>query len=273
MRVSALHLYPVKSCRGIPVERWPVGRRGLEHDRRWMIVDEAGIFVTQREVPSLACVGTRLEPGNLVLSAEGHGLVRVPNATAPDAPRRRVLVWRSEVDAVDCGEEAARWLSAHVGSPVRLVHMPDDVERHVDPDYALAGDIVGFADGFPLLLATVASLDDLNTRLDAPVPMDRFRPNVVVTGSAAWEEDEWTRIALGDLPCRVAKPCGRCTIITTDQRTGARGPEPLRTLATFRQQDQKVNFAQNCVPDETGTLAVGDDVRLLARRPGRANPS
>jgi uncharacterized protein YcbX len=272
MRVSALHLYPVKSCRGIAVDRWPVGRRGLEHDRRWMIVDDAGVFLTQRETPSLARVDTRLEADELVLSAEGHGMVRIPTAPATD-PRRRVRVWSSEVDAVDCGEGVARWLSAWVGSAVRLVHMPDDVRRAVDPDYALPGDIVGFADGFPLLLATTASLDDLNTRLDVPVPMDRFRPNVVVTGCAAWEEDEWTRIVVGDVPCRVAKPCGRCTIITTDQRTGDRGPEPLRTLATFRQQEHKVNFAQNCVPDETGTLAIGDEVRVLARRPGHANRS
>lgn len=273
MRVGALHVYPVKSCRGIAVERWPVGRRGLEHDRRWMIVDPAGVFLTQRETPSLARVDVLLHPGELVLAAEQHGLVRIPTTPPADATRRRVRVWSSEVEAVDCGEEPARWLSAWVGSAVRLVHMPDDVEREVDPDYALPGDIVGFADGYPLLTATMASLDDLNARLDVPVPMDRFRPNVVVTGATAWDEDQWSRILVGEVPCRVAKPCGRCTIITTDQRTGARGVEPLRTLATFRQQGQKVSFAQNCVPDAAGTLAVGDEVRVLSRSKGSANPS
>jgi uncharacterized protein YcbX len=140
--------------------------------------------------------------------------------------------------------------------------MPDDVERAVSPDHSRPGDIVGFADGFPLLLATTASLEDLNARLTVPVPMNRFRPNVVVEGCSPWEEDGWTQVTVGQVPFRVAKPCGRCVIITTDQRTGERGVEPLRTLATFRQKDGKVNFAQNCVPDADGVLAVGDELRV-----------
>jgi uncharacterized protein YcbX len=238
-----------------------------------MIVDKEGTFITQREAPVLARVDVAVEEGSLVLSADGHGQVRVPAAPAMDAARRRVRVWDSVVDAVDCGDAAARWLGDWIGADARLVFMPDDVERTVSPQHARPGDIVGFADGFPLLLATTASLDDLNARLPDPVPMDRFRPNVVVTGCAPWEEDTWTRVLVGGVPFRVAKPCGRCTIITTDQRTGERGVEPLRTLATFRQQGQKVNFAQNCVPDARGTLAVGDEVRVVSRDPDGAKPS
>ena len=224
-------------------------------------------------MPSLARVDVAVEASALVLSAEGHGQVRIPASQTAAGARRRVRVWSSEVDALDCGDEVAAWLAAWVGSPVRLVHMPDDVERAVAPEYSQPGDIVGFADGFPLLLATTASLEDLNARLAAPVPMNRFRPNVVVEGSVPWEEDQWARVTMGAVAFRVAKPCGRCTIITTDQRTGERGVEPLRTLATFRQEDHKVNFAQNCVPDGAGSIAVGDELRVVSRDPGDAKPS
>ncbi len=267
MRVTELHVYPVKSCRGIALRSSPVGRRGLEHDRRWMIVDGAGTFVTQREAPVLARVDVALDAAALLLSADGHGQVQVDAAQTAAGTRRKVLVWRSDVDALDCGDEVARWLNGllapSVGPGVRLVYMPDDVERSVSPDHARPGDIVGFADGFPMLLATTASLEDLNARLAVPVPMNRFRPNVVVEGTAPWEEDGWTQVMVGPVPFRVAKPCGRCTIITTDQRTGERGPEPLRTLTTFRRAGNSVNFAQNCVPDAPGTLAVGDALRVI----------
>jgi uncharacterized protein YcbX len=265
MRVSALHVYPVKSCRSLALKTAEIGRRGIAHDRRWMIVDDAGTFVTQREASRLSLVDVALDRSELLLSADGHGQVRV-SAPTGDAPRREVRVWTSRVAAVDCGDAAADWLGAFLGAAVRLVTMPDDVERQVDPEYGQPGDIVGFADGFPLLLATTASLADLNARLPQSVPMDRFRPNVVVEGCAPWEEDDWQRVRIGEVAFRVAKPCGRCSIVTTDQRTGERGVEPLRALATFRQQGSKVNFGQNCIPDAGGFIAVGDEVQILTRR-------
>jgi uncharacterized protein YcbX len=238
-----------------------------------MIVDGENTFITQREAPVLATVDVAVDGSTLLLSAEGHGQIRVAASQTAAGARRRVRVWRSEVDALDCGDEAALWLDGLLGSAIgsgaRLVFMPDDVERAVSPDHSRPGDIVGFADGFPLLLATTASLADLNARLAAPVPMNRFRPNVVVEGCAPWEEDGWTQVTVGQVPFRVAKPCGRCTIITTDQRTGERDVEPLRTLATFRQLGNQVNFAQNCVPDASGTIAVGDELAV----PSRAKPS
>lgn len=277
MRVASLHVYPVKSCRGIDVARWDVGPRGLSLDRRFMIVrdiPECGEFMTQRETPALARVSVRLDPGWLALSAEGHGEVCVPlsppeiRAGGEDLGpgRRRVQVWESTVDAVDCGDEAARWLTAFTGERASLVYMPDDVERAVSPDHALPGDIVGFADGFPLLLTTIASLDDLAARVGAPVPMDRVRPNVVVEGAGPWDEDRWQRVRVGAIPLRVAKPCGRCVVIATDQRTGARGVEPLRTLASFRTKRGAALFGQNCIPDAAGAIAVGDPVEVLAIR-------
>jgi uncharacterized protein YcbX len=261
--IAGLFFYPVKSCRGIAAARAEVEHRGLRHDRRWMIVDHQSKFVTQRTDPRLALVDVAIEPDVLVLSAPERPALRVPRG-AGEGARRRVRIWRDDVDAVDCGEPAATWTSDWLGRPTSLVFLPDDVERAVNPAYAKAGSLVGFADGYPILLASVASLEDVNARLQEPVPMNRFRPNIVVAGSDAWAEDTWRRIRIGRVALHVAKPCDRCTIPTIDQRTAERGTEPLETLATFRKKDQKVLFGQNCVPEELGEIAVGDTVTIEA---------
>lgn len=263
--VSALRVYPVKSCKGIALERSAVEARGLRHDRRWMIVDAEGAFVTQRTAPRLALVAVRLEEGALVLGAPGLAELRVPLEEPAGAPRRRVQVWHDTVDAVDCGAEAARWVSAWLAFPASLVFMPDDVRRPVKPAYATPADIVGFADAFPILIASTSSLDDLNDRMDRPLPMDRFRPNIVVTGCPPWAEDGWKRVRIGEVAVRVPKPCDRCVVTTTDQETAQRGLEPLRALARFRRRGNDVLFAQNAVPDASGTVAVGDPVTVLER--------
>ena len=262
--VSALTVYPVKSCRGIALDRCDVEARGLRNDRRWMIVDPQGMFVTQRTEPRLALVEVAVDGGELSLRAPGHGEVRVACEPPAGAARRAVTVWRDTVEAIDCGAEAARWVTGWLGTPVALVYMPDDVRRAVNPKYARPDDVVGFADGYPVLVASTSSLDDLSARVGAPVPMDRFRPNVVVTGPPAWAEDLWTSVRVGAVPMRIAKPCSRCVITTTDQQTLARGPEPLRALASFRRVDNDVLFAQNAVPDGAGVIAVGDPVTVLA---------
>jgi len=268
--VSALRVYPVKSCKGIVLERSAVDLRGLRSDRRWMIVDERGVFITQRTAPRLALVAVAVDADTLVMQAPQARELRVPATPAPGAPRRRVQVWRDTVDAVDCGPDAARWVSDWLGQPATLVYMPDDVRRPVKPAYALPSDIVGFADGFPLLIASTSSLADLNARIAAaspggarPLAMDRFRPNIVVSECAPWAEDTWKRVVIGNLPVRVAKACERCVVTTTDQETAARSPEPLRTLAKFRRRDNDVLFAQNGVPDGPGWIAVGDAVTVV----------
>lgn len=263
--VSALHVYPVKSCAGIALERSAVEARGLRDDRRWMIVDEQHTFITQRTEPRLALVAVAFHGDELVLRAGDLDELRVPVQPPTGAPRRRVQVWRDEVEAIDCGSVAAHWLSRWLGSAVSLVFMPDDVRRAVKPQYSLPSDIVSFADGFPLLIASTSSLDDLNARMDAPVPMDRFRPNIVVSGCEPWAEDGWRRIRVGNLEVRVAKACERCVVTTTNQRTAQRGVEPLRTLARFRRRENDVLFAQNGVPDAPGSIAVGDAVTVLER--------
>jgi uncharacterized protein YcbX len=261
--VSALYVYPVKACRGIALTRARIEARGVRHDRRWAIVDESGTTLTQRTHPVLALVDVAIAGDTLVLASSAAGAPALRLPLSPEGGRRRrVTVWRDTVDALDVGDEAGGWVTQLLGVPASIVFMPDDVERAVNPKYARAGDIVGFADAYPLLLATTASLADLNARMEHPLPMDRFRPNVVVDGSAAWAEDAWTRLQLGALPVRVAKPCERCVVTTTDQRTGERGVEPLRTLATFRRRDNDVLFAVNGVPDAHGDVAIGDPVTV-----------
>jgi uncharacterized protein YcbX len=262
--VSALHVYPVKACRGIALARAHVEARGVRHDRRWAIVDETGTTVTQRTQPRLALVDVAIAGDALVLSSSAAGAPELRLPLAPDGGRRRsVTVWRDTVSALDTGEEAARWATELLGVPASIVFMPDDVERAVNPKYGQAGDIVGFADAYPLLLATTASLADLNARMERPLPMDRFRPNVVVDGCTAWAEDAWTRVQIGDLPVRVVKPCARCVVTTIDQRTAERGVEPLRALAAYRSRDNDILFAVNAVPDADGDVAVGDRVTML----------
>lgn len=266
--LSALHVYPVKGCRGLKTPAAWAGPRGLDGDRRWMIVDAAGVFITQRSHPRLALVVPEPSPQALVLRAPGRPplTVRLGAGGGPpgDTGVLEVTVWRDQVMARDAGDEAAAWLSACVGEPVRLVHMPEDVRRSVDPKYAAPGDTVSFADGFPWLLISEGSLSDLNGRLARPIPMDRFRPNLVVAGCEPFAEDTWKRIRIGDAVFRIVKPCARCVVTTIDHERGEPdGPEPLRTLATYRRVGDGVMFGQNLLADQTGELRVGAPVEIL----------
>lgn len=268
VQLAGIHVYPLKSARGIRLDASAVDPTGLRHDRRWMIVTEEGRFVTQREEPRLALVVPTIEAETLRLSAPGAGDLRVP--LEPDAPRygrRPVRIWQDEVRALDMGDEAAAWIADRLGAPHRLVHFPRSESRQVDPQYARDGDRVGFADGYAFLLASEASLADLNARLDVPVPMDRFRPNLVIRGAAPFEEDGWREVRIGGIRFRVVKPCARCAITTVDQGTAAVGREPLRTLATFRRAGSKVTFGQNLVHEGGGTLREGDAVHVGATTP------
>ena len=230
-----------------------------------MIVDETGTFVTQRTEPRLALVDVAIDEAReaLLLSSPESGALRLPLAPCEGA-MRRVRVWKDEVDALDGGEAAARWASHVLGAPGSLVFMPDRTERRAKPGFAKDGDLVGFADAFPLLVATTASLGDLNSRLEQPLPMDRFRPNIVVDAPVAWAEDGWKHVRFGGVTVRIVKGCDRCVVTTVDQRTAERGVEPLRTLATFRERDSKVWFGMNGIPDAPGEITTGDPVTVLA---------
>lgn len=261
--VAALAVYPVKSCRGAWLDAARLGERGLEHDREWMVVDGEGGFLSQRSQPRLARVRTAVAEGRLVLSAAGHG--RVEAALDHDGPARRVTVWHDVVEAVSAGAEAAAWLSDLLEVPCELVRMPSATVRPVEPGRVGPGHRVGFADAYPLLLLSEASLEDLNRRLERPVPMDRFRPNIVVGGCEPYAEDGWASITVAGIELVVAKPCARCVVVTTDQATGERSAEPLRTLASYRRGEGGVLFGQNLVHLGRGEIAVGDAVHPRPR--------
>ena len=267
--LSALHIYPVKGLRGIALSEAQCTERGLRHDRRWMVVDADGVFISQRQHPRMATVWTELADGVLSLAAPDAGSVEVPiEAGSSRAGRMPVRVWNSTVDAVAVSPYADAWLADYLGLPCRLVYMPDDTRRESHPHYVGPGKLLGFADGYAYLLTHEASLADLNARLAAKhhpaVPMNRFRPNLVVTGGGAFEEDGWREIRVGGAILRAAKPCGRCQVTTTDQATGeVRGPEPLATLSTFRESGEfGVMFGMNLVSVREGTIRVGDTVEL-----------
>jgi MOSC domain-containing protein len=260
MHLSGLFLYPIKSCAGIAVSESAVDPFGLRYDRRWMVTTPRGQFVTQREVPAMALVRVTIVPPHLRVTAPG-----MPDLTIALAPMggRAVttMIWNDQVSVVAPDHRADDWFSRVVGQEVVLAYMPDTVVREVDPTYAPAGGRAGFADGFPFLLVGEASLADLNARLAQPLPMNRFRPNLVVRGSAPFAEDGWRSIRIGNIPMEVVKPCARCVVTTTDQGTGGRdGDEPLHTLASFRRQEGKVMFGQNVVHYGQGVLRIGDPV-------------
>ncbi len=270
MHLSALHIYPIKSCAGIAVTTWEVDDFGLRYDRRWMLVTPRGQFLTQRELPALAQVRVTVASPHLRVSAPGQReliLALDPMGGRPIATQ----VWDDAVAVVAPDHTADAWFSDYLGYEVMLAYMPPSTRRPVDPAYAPNGGRASFADGFPFLLVGEASLADLNGRLPTPVPMNRFRPNLVVSGSSAFAEDGWRQIVVGGIPMEVVKPCARCVVTTTDQETLERGQEPLRTLATFRRQDQQVMFGHNVVHYGTGMLRVGDGLTVSREEVDRGN--
>jgi uncharacterized protein len=261
VRLTALIVYPIKSARGIPLRESEVDEFGLRNDRRWMVVDQAGRFISQRSHPRMALVEPRFAPGVLQIDAPGMRTLETPVHPTPSVATR-VTVWDDACGATWLGETAALWFSEFLGDPCSLVHMSGDTVRPADPEYAPAGTRVSFADGFPFLLISEESLADLNRRLADPLPMNRFRPNLVVAGAEPYAEDGWDRIEIGGVRLRMVKPCARCVVTTTDQTTAQRGKEPLRTLATYRKVEGEVMFGQNVVPEGRGHLRVGDQVLL-----------
>ena len=263
--LSGLFVYPLKSARGVALDVAVVVARGLEGDRRWMVVDRDGEFISQRTHPRLALVSALLEGGRLALAAPGAPTL-VVDPPSVDEPSVRVRVWDDVCDALPAGPEPARWLSARLGIACELVFLPDGSHRPVAPASGVTAAEVSFADAYPFLLISEASLEDLNRRLASPVPMDRFRPNLVVRGCEPYAEDGWRRIRVGPVAFRVVKPCSRCGTIVVDQTTGVRGREPLATLATYRRVGSEVMFGQNLVHEGTGPLHLGDEVTVLEPR-------
>jgi uncharacterized protein YcbX len=269
--LAQIWTYPVKSLGGGAHDAEAVEPWGLQGDRRWLVVDAAGTFLTQREHPRMALVHAAISYRQLTLSAPGMGDLTV-SPVSGGAPCQ-VRIWRDTVAAQDCGDNAASWLSAALDLPCRLAHLADTGARKLKPAVAVNGsESVSFADGFPVLLTSEASLGDLNARLAQTVPMTRFRTNLVIAGAPPWAEDGWRRMRIGGAVFRVVKPCDRCIMTTRDPLTGTQpdGNEPLLTLARFRRDvSGGIMFGQNLVPDSFGTIRVGDPVTILDR--GAAN--
>jgi uncharacterized protein YcbX len=260
--LSGLNVYPVKSAAGIAVSAARVDARGLTGDRRWMVVDENRSFLSQRTHPRLALVSVAIAPEGVILTAPRMPALAVP-VPRPGASVVRVRVWRDVCDAVPAGDKPSAWLSRVVGAACELVYLPESSHRLVAARGAAPPAEIGFADAFPFLLISEGSLADLNRRLEHPLPMNRFRPNLVVRGCSPYAEDEWRRITIAGIVFHVVKPCSRCTTTTVNQTTGERGREPLATLATYRRVNNEVLFGQNLVHRGTGELALGDEVTVL----------
>jgi len=262
--VSQLFVYPVKGLGGIAVPSALATSRGLAHDRRFVVVDAEGHFLSQRELPRMATIWTEIDGDTLRLSAPEAGEVTLPlepNAGLPVA----ATVWNSTCRAILPSPEADAWLQSVLRIDCRLAYMPESTVRESDARFAGPGKRVGFADGYAYLVVSEASLADLNGRLAKPVPLSRFRPNVVVSGTGPYEEDSWGAVAIGSATLRMVKPCGRCSVTTVDPATGeVTGPEPLATLSGYRGSSQfGPRFGMNAVTDREGAIRVGDTVSPL----------
>ncbi len=270
LRLTDLYIYPIKSLGGIRLQRAELTDRGLRHDRRFMLVDETGRFQSQREFPEMALLAVALTDSGLHVSHRTRPLepLGLPHSVTQSLNHAiSVTVWGDALEAVFVSAEADDWFSHALGRPLRLVYMPDATHRPVEPDYALyPGDQTSLSDGYPYLLIGQASLDDLNTYLDQPVPMNRFRPNLVFTGAPAYDEDRWTEFRVGDTHFFAVKPCARCNIPGIDQATAQRSPEVLRALNAHRRRGTKTLFGQNLLAGaSSGWLTVGDEITLLSR--------
>lgn len=262
--VSSLHVYPVKSCRGIDLSSSIVDSRGLRHDRSLLIIADDGVAITQRDVPQLALVRTRiLDDQTISLEFDGQPELKIQKNQAGN--RCKAVVWDDECDAVDQGDEAAKWFSKITGMSSRLVIMTDEFVRPVHQKKVEGDFRVGFADSHPLLIISRASLDELNSRLDTPVPMNRFRPNVVIDGAEPFAEDSWKQIKIGEILFDVTKPCARCVMVTIDQASGQGSKEPLKTLSTYRTVGSKVMFGQNMIHHSEGQISVGDKLEVISK--------
>ena len=266
LQLSEIWIYPVKSLAGIRLEKSRVTQRGLEYDRRWMLVDEKGVFVTQRKYPQLVLFQPKIDGGFMQISHKDatKGSVSFSLSQKNEKQPIEVQVWEDSVSAIEVSEQVSFWFSEILGFNVRLVFMPDESLRKVDPDYAVdPDDMTSFSDGFPFLIIGQASLDDLNTRLQEKVGMDRFRPNFVFSGGEAYEEEQWKEFRIGNLVFHGVKPCGRCIMTTVDAQKGNfSGKEPLYTLSTYRKKGNKVLFGQNVIAKQQGEVKVSERIRL-----------
>jgi uncharacterized protein len=268
MHLQSIHVYPLKSARGVSLQSGTLDDFGLEHDRRWMLVDSSGTFISRRTHHQLALVDVQMDGSTLIVRAPGRQNLVVARP-GPGTLETMVRVWDSECVGQDAGAGPASWFSDFLGQHLRLVYMPSTTFRRANPDYVREPRRVSFADAYPVLLIGEGSWKDLNARLASPLPMNRFRPNLVIAGTLPFEEDRWASVRVGKVVFDVVKPCDRCVATTIDNDTAGQGKEPLQTLAKYRKWNGQVYFGQNAVHQSGGTLHLGDEVEPLRSAPAR----
>jgi hypothetical protein len=268
LTVSELSIYPVKSLGGIALDSAALTDRGFAYDRRWMLVDANNRFISQREYPSLALLRPALSADSLhIFHKTNPGQsINVPLAP-PVAETMTATVWDDLCAVQPVSSDADEWLSEMLSMDCRLVYMPEESQRKVDKRYAANEEITSLSDGYPVLLIGQASLDDLNRRLALPLPMNRFRPNIVFSGGEAFEEDTMAHFRIGGIDFYSVKPCARCVMTTIDQETAIGAKEPLKTLAGYRNANNKIYFGQNILYRGSGEVRVGDRVEVMDRKP------
>jgi len=272
LQLSEIYIYPIKSLGGIRLESANITTRGLENDRRFMLVDENGRFMSQREHPQLAIFKTEIEDNFLKITNPKDGStlhISVQYSLIQQvSPTKKVQIWDDETMAIEISIEATNWFSEALGIPARLVYMPEESQRKTDAQYSLTGkEITSFSDGYPILIIGQSSLDDLNNRLENPLNINRFRPNFVFINGEPFEEDAWHEFTVGNIRFFGVKPCARCIMTTIDQETGEKkGKEPLLTLSKYRKAGNKTLFGQNVLISQLGTVSVGDNVAILSRK-------
>ncbi len=266
MTVSDLFIYPIKSCGGIRVKDTLVEKRGLAFDRRWMLVDERNRFISQRENAALALLDISIENNQLIVSKRfTDQRILVPlltNTEINDAERLSVTIWEDECLSIEIDKKISNDFSQLLGMTCKLVYMPEDCMRQIDEKYATKGDITSFSDGYPILLLGQSTLDNLNNKLETPITINRFRPNLVFTGGFPHQEDEFKNFQINDALFEGVKPCKRCIIPNIDQHTALAGNEPTATLVKYRLHENKVLFGQNVLVKKTGTISFGDIIQF-----------
>ena len=261
LKLTQIWIYPIKSLGGISLTSASVMEKGLEYDRRWMLVDESGKFMTQRIYPKMALFKLSIDNAQLTISYAQHAL-KLDLNKQPQSQPITVAIWNDTVLAFEVDPTYSQWFSNLLGIPSRLVYFPEENSRPVDPRYKVNGEHVSLADAYPFLIIGQSSLDDLNSRLAEPVPMNRFRPNFVFTGGEPYEEDTWRNFTIGSARFVGVKPCDRCVLTTVNQDTAEKGVEPLKTLTSYRKRENKVYFGQNLVALDCHRVNIGDLITL-----------
>ncbi len=263
-KLSEIYVYPVKSLGGIKLNSTEVQLRGLKFDRRWMIVDENNVFLTQRRIPSMALIRTEITGNRIKLTHKSKNISSLHLTDSSYSGKQTLVrIFNNNVLAHFVSEDADKWLTETLGIKCRLVFMSGSDIRHINPKYAKQNETVSFADGFPFLIIGQPSMDLLNSKLPEKISVNRFRPNFVFEGGKPHDEDNWKKIKIGEINFEVVKPCARCVITTVNQNNGRKGKEPLATLSLYRKVGNKILFGQNMIAGNTGTVSINDIIQVL----------